>query len=83
MARSETDVENSEDDLAYAIGRYALGKISVGRAAEIAGVSRWKMQDILESVGIQLKHGPRDTDELRQDVDVAMSLGESNANGEE
>lgn len=31
MARSET-VDADEDDLAYAVGRYALGGISIGKA---------------------------------------------------
>ena len=80
MARSETT--DADPDLVRAIGLYALGEVSEGRAAEIAGVSRWDMRDILEEAGIELRHGPRNDDELQRDVDVAMSLGETNANGE-
>ena len=47
ISRPET-VDADEDDLAYAIGRYALGCISIGKAAELAGVDRWTMIDVLE-----------------------------------
>lgn len=40
--RTETGDENV---LAETIGLYALGKISFGKAAERAGMSRWEMQE--------------------------------------
>lgn len=81
MARSETT--DADPDLVRAIGLYVLQEISEGRAAEIAGVSRWDMREILEDAGVELRHGPRNDEDLQQDADVALSLGESDANGEE
>jgi predicted HTH domain antitoxin len=81
MARSETT--DADPDLVRAIGLYALREVSEGRAAEIAGVNRWDMREILENAGVELRHGPRDDEDLQQDADVALSLGESDASGDE
>lgn len=83
MSRPGMDVEVPDSELAYAVGLYALGEISEGRAAEIANVSRWRMRDILDEVGIEIRHGPRDDEELHRDVSVAISLGEPNVDGSE
>lgn len=81
---SRTASTETDDDMIYAVGLYALGEINEGKAAEIAGVTRWDMREILTDAGLDLRLGPRDMDELRRDVDVAMSLGEvSDDNGEE
>ncbi len=59
---------NTDDDMAYAIGLYALGEISEGKAAEIAGVSRWDMREVLTNVGIELRHGPQSVEGVRRDA---------------
>lgn len=61
-------------ELAQAIGRYALGEISLGKAAELAGVSRWEMQEVLEDAGIELRLAPRNEEELEEVVGVALDL---------
>lgn len=71
MSRPET-IDADEDDLAYAIGRYALGGISIGKAAELAGVDRWTMMDVLEETGIELRLGLRDEDDLKREVGRAF-----------
>jgi predicted HTH domain antitoxin len=81
MARSETT--DADPDLVRAIGLFALGEVSEGRAAEIAGITRWDMREVLENVGLELRHGPRDTKELQRDADIALSLGETGTDGEE
>ena len=71
MARSET-VDTNEDDLAYAIGRYALGGISIGKAASLAGVDRSTMINVLEETGIEVRLGPQSVDDARREAAVAL-----------
>ncbi|WP_049901263.1 UPF0175 family protein [Halococcus agarilyticus] len=77
MARSEP--ADSDDDLAHAVGLYALGEVNEGKAAEIAGVTRWEMRDILEDAGLELRHGPRTVAGARDDAGLAL---DENGNGE-
>lgn len=72
---SRTEHPDTDDDMIYAVGLYALGEINEGKAAEIAGVTRWDMREILTDAGLELKLGPRDMEDLRREVDVAMGLG--------
>ena len=69
MARSETDFEDPDDDLAYAIGRYVLSGISLGGAAELAGVSRWRMMELLREHDIEIRLGPESIDEARAEAE--------------
>ena len=61
-------------ELAETIGLYALGEISLGKAAERADVSRWEMQEILEDAGVELRLGPQSEEELEDEVDVSLDL---------
>jgi len=47
---------------------YAAGEISLGKAAEIMGVSHEEMKDILSESGAEIHLGPRTVDELLQDA---------------
>lgn len=69
MARSANP--DPDDDMVYAVGLYALGEISEGKAAEIAGVNRWAMREILENAGVELRHGPQTIDGVRRDAGLA------------
>ena len=71
MARSETTGADADEKLAEAVGRYALGGISEGKAAEIAGITRWRFREILEEAGIGLHHGPQDVEGVRRDAGLA------------
>lgn len=73
MASSSSE---SSDELATAIGRYVLGDISLARAAEAAGMSRWEFEEVLEDAGFTSLYGPRTEDELKDEIDVARNLGE-------
>lgn len=66
----------SNDELATAVGRYVLGEISLGKAAESAGLSRWEFEEVLKEVGFTALYGPRTTSDLRDEIDVARNLGE-------
>jgi predicted HTH domain antitoxin len=47
---------------------YIAGEISLGKAAEVLGVSHEEMKDILREEGAQIHLGPRTTDELLRDA---------------
>ena len=61
--------------LAETIGLYALGEISLGKAAERAVTSRWEMKDVLKDAGVQLRLGPQTEEELEDDVETALDFG--------
>jgi predicted HTH domain antitoxin len=63
------------DELATAIGRYVLGELSLGRAAEEAGMSRWEFEEVLADAGFTSLYGPRTDDDLQRERDVARDLG--------
>lgn len=54
-----------------AIELYREGIVSLGKAAEIAGVSKWEMMEILASKGIPLQYSEED---LREDVKTLERL---------
>jgi predicted HTH domain antitoxin len=47
---------------------YTAGEISLGKAAEIMGVSHEEMKEILTESGAEIHLGPRTVDELLQDA---------------
>ncbi|EEB74770.1 UPF0175 family protein [Thermococcus sp. AM4] len=57
--------------LYLAIELYREGVVSLGKAAEIAGLSRWEMMELLASKGIPLNY---DDDDLREDVETLEGL---------
>lgn len=50
------------------IRAYTGGEISLGKAAEMLGVSHEEMKDILAESGVEIHLGPRTADELRRDA---------------
>lgn len=74
MATDRRSVEVDTDELATTIGLYVLGEISLGKAAERVGVSRWEMQDLLKEHGVQPRLGPQSMDELEDEVDAALDF---------
>lgn len=75
MATDHSDVDVADlDELATAIGLYTLGEISLGKAAEQAGVTRWEFLDILQEAGIPTRLGPRTEEEARDDIETALDV---------
>jgi len=54
-------------DLALAINEYRNGEVSLGKAAEIAGLCWEDMKDVLIKNGIEPRLGPQTVEEARQD----------------
>lgn len=70
---------DADDDLAHAVGLYALGEVNEGKAAEIADITRWEMREVLEDAGLELRHGPQTVEGVREDAGLAP---DENRNGE-
>lgn len=69
----DTDA-GGETDLATAVGLYVLGELSLGKAAERAGVDRWEFEERLRAAEIPVDLGPRDRAALEDEVDTALDL---------
>ena len=57
--------------LYLAIELYREGKVSLGKAAEIAGVSKWEMMEILASKNIPIQYDVKD---LERDIKTLEEL---------
>lgn len=66
--------EHEDARLAAAIHLYEHDEISLGKAARLAGVSRFDMPDILREHGIEVKLGPDDMKDAEREIDVARNL---------
>ena len=66
--------EHEDARLAAAIHLYANDEISLGKAARLAGVSRFEMPDILREHDVEVKLGPEDVDDAQQEIDTARDL---------
>lgn len=62
------------DELAIAIGRYVLGEISLGKAAETVDMTRWEFEELLQEVGFTALYGPRSGEGLQDEIDVAADM---------
>lgn len=60
--------EKPQVRIALAVYRYQTEKISLAKAASMAGVSFDRMKDILVSRGVQLRLGPETLEEAREEV---------------
>lgn len=69
MATDRHGANGDTEALATTIGLYVLGEISLGKAAEQLGVSRWEMRDILASNGVEPRLGPADMDEAHEEIE--------------
>ena len=57
-----------EQKLQMITAAYRVGDISLGKAAELMGVSSEEMKDILRQAGISLHLGLENADELREEL---------------
>ncbi|WP_297072989.1 UPF0175 family protein [Thermococcus sp.] len=57
--------------LYLAVELYREGLISLGKAAEIAGLSKWEMMEVLASKGVPLNYNRRD---LEEDIEILERL---------
>jgi len=67
---------SASKELATAIGRYVLSEVSLAKAAETAGLSRWEFETRLQEAGFDALYGPRTDDQLAEEIDTARNLDE-------
>lgn len=66
--------ERDDVRLAVAIHLYDHDEISLGKAARLAGVSRFEMPDILREHGVEVALGPEDMADAQAEIDVARDV---------
>jgi Arc/MetJ-type ribon-helix-helix transcriptional regulator len=60
--------------VAAAVHLYNTGDVSLGKAARLAGVSRYDMPDILHDHGVDVKLGPESMAEAQEEIEAAREL---------
>lgn len=66
--------DHEDARLAASIHLYEAGEISLGKAARLAGVSRFEMPERLREHGIEVKLGPADMEDADREIDDARRL---------
>lgn len=74
MATERRTPDEDDDELALIVGQYALGSLTLGQAAARADVSRWRMAEILQKAGVELRVGPEDEAAAEAEVDTALDM---------
>lgn len=73
---ASTSNPDPDDDLVTAVGRYVLGEISLARAAEVAGLTRWEFEQRLREADVTALYGPRTQTALDEEVEAARDIDE-------
>lgn len=66
--------DHEDARLAAAIHLYENDAISLGKAARLAGLSRFDMPEVLREHGIEVELGPADMDDAQREIDAARDL---------
>ena len=74
MAPDRCSPVDDEEMFATTVGRYVLGEISLGKAAERVGVTRWELEAVLQEAGVGSRLGPQSMDDLEEEVDAALNI---------
>lgn len=61
-------VLHPEQKLQMVIAAYQSSEISLGKAAELMGVSSAEMKEILQRAGVSIPIGPETADELKREI---------------
>lgn len=67
---SDLSTGSADDEVATAVGRYVLGEISLGKAAERVGMTRWEFEELLLEAGFTALYGPRTMNQLEEELEV-------------
>jgi len=71
---SDVSAEPDDDEITTGVGEYVLGRLSLGKAAERVGMTRWEFETLLREVGFSALYGPRSREQLSDEVDTALDL---------
>ena len=68
MATDHRGGDVDTEEMATTIGLYVLGEISLGKAAERVGVTRWEMLELLADNGVEPRLGSRDMEDAAEEI---------------
>lgn len=68
------DSERESDPDAEALQAYLAEEISLGKAADLLGLSRFELQERFLRLGVPLRLGPATLDEARAEVSAALKV---------
>ncbi|MBN1449815.1 MAG: type II toxin-antitoxin system prevent-host-death family antitoxin [Anaerolineales bacterium] len=68
---SDTDVSGTDTLLDEVISNYLEKRISLSKAAELLGLSRFEVMDRFERLGLPLRQGPLSIEDAREEISVA------------
>jgi predicted HTH domain antitoxin len=71
---SSTDLATEDPTEEQVMRAYLSEEVSLGRTAEMLGISRFDLQARFLRLDIPLRQGPRDEKEARAEIDVAQEL---------
>lgn len=75
MTPDQLDRQDFNDpDFATIIGLYVLDEITLGKAAEQAGKTRWEMEEFLRDNGVEVHYGPREKVEVQEEIETALKF---------
>ena len=69
--RTNVSGESSENSLNAVVSDYLDARISLAKAAELLGLSRFELMERFERLGVPLRQGPATLDEAHEDVAAA------------
>jgi predicted HTH domain antitoxin len=65
---------DTDERLVAAVGLYALGELTLGQAAERAGLSRFELRSTLRASSVELRTGYADAERAARDLEVARTV---------
>ena len=68
------DRERGSDPDAEALHAYLAEEISLGKAADLLGLSRFELQERFLRLGVPLRLGPATLEEARAEVSAALQI---------
>ncbi|WP_318567825.1 UPF0175 family protein [Salinigranum marinum] len=72
---SDSVSTETDERLAAAVGQYALGELTMGQAAERAGLSRFELRSTLRASSVELRVGSDDHETAVGELDVVRAVG--------
>ena len=66
--------EHPNERVAAAIALYERGDVTLGTAARLADCNRFEMRDLLREEGVELRIGPADMADAREEIETARNL---------
>jgi predicted HTH domain antitoxin len=74
MTRTTISPSDPGDSDVGALQAYLAGDISLGKAAELLGLSRFELQERFVRLGVPLRLGPATLEEARAEVEAALKF---------